>query len=48
MIQRKQEEVESLERACQELEKKLQRSARNSERVRQVDTEILVQRGKLR
>ena len=48
VIQRKQEEVESLERACQELEKKLQRSARNSERVRQVDTEILVQRGKLR
>ena len=48
VIQRKQEEVESLERECQELEKKLQRSARNSERVRQVDTEILVQRGKLR
>lgn len=48
VIQRKQEELATLESECQELEKKLQRSAVNSERVRSVDSEILTQRGKLR
>ena len=48
VIQRKQEELAALEAECQELEKKLQRNAANSERVRSVDSEVLAQRGKLR
>ena len=42
------EELEAAEKECQELEKKLQRTARNGDRVRGVENEIVVQRGKLR
>ena len=41
-------ELEAAEKECQELEKKLQRTARNGDRVRGVENEIVVQRGKLR
>lgn len=47
-VEKKREELEACEKECQEMEKRLQRVARNGDRVRNVENEIVVQRGKLR
>ena len=47
-VDKKREELEACEKECQEMEKRLQRVARNGDRVRNVENEIVVQRGKLR
>lgn len=47
ILQKRQEELEELETACQDLERSLQRNAQNSDKVRTVESELLSQRGKL-
>lgn len=47
-IQKKREESERLEREIASLDKELQRSARNSDRMRSIESNLLTQRGKKR